>query len=496
MWWSYGRTHTDVDQSLLWLAAHDLGQFHVQQPNFYGQLYDTVFEVLPATLLHGLGVPFPTGVPLATTALATAGWMVLALAAVWDGQPVTGCLALAMPVVMSTGYLILVDAPRGVMAGDFLGCLCAALTILGARRPRLLLLGTGLGALAIQMEAASALVVGPAVVAGLLRCWPVLTDKRTLRSPRTWLSAGLALALPVGWFAWTTTFYRDHQGYNRADSTPLVPHYRVFVEHVRHATRYVALFAPQVWHWAPLVLVVLGAILVWAIASLRLPVVAAALVLVALLLYAPATPKLGQVDTGVYLSGSRLILTLPWAIWLLVHLAVSTRTPRVPVANRSRFPIVVMAIALLAFVTTALRQADLTSQVTSANRGASTHVIRLESVTSLRRSCRPLEQVARTTRVNLVITDDRNLAYGCVALDPRLTSFIPTGDRREWVVRSMQTIDRTGLLMPGDHCATVRKHGYDCSTADAVTVVTFRAQPVIAVLARLHIPLALHQIHG
>ncbi len=101
---------------------------------------------------------------MATTILVTLAWVLVAAGAYRRGQPIAALLALAAPLVMRVQYLLLFDAPRGVVAGDFAAAVAVAIA-LGARRYQIRLCSlVAIGGLAILWENAAALFVIPVLV--------------------------------------------------------------------------------------------------------------------------------------------------------------------------------------------------------------------------------------------------------------------------------------------------------------------------------------------
>jgi len=146
---SFGRSHTDEDQTLLWYAGRELLSGRLHEPNFYGQTYNTVFESLPGALLHLTGLPWATAVPIGTALLVTLAWMVVAAGAYVGGQPLAALLALAAPLVMRVQYLLLFDAPRGVLAGDLANAVAIAIALGSPRHQTRLGSLVAIGGLAI-----------------------------------------------------------------------------------------------------------------------------------------------------------------------------------------------------------------------------------------------------------------------------------------------------------------------------------------------------------
>ena len=78
---SFGRSHTDQDQTILWYAGREFLRGRFYEPNFFGQRYNTTFEAIPGALLRIAGLPWGTALPAATTLLVTLIWVLFAATA-------------------------------------------------------------------------------------------------------------------------------------------------------------------------------------------------------------------------------------------------------------------------------------------------------------------------------------------------------------------------------------------------------------------------------
>jgi hypothetical protein len=78
---SFGRFHTDQDETILWYAGRELLSGKVYEPNFFGQRYNTTFEAVPGALVHAAGLSWGTALPLTTTLLVSLAWVLLAATA-------------------------------------------------------------------------------------------------------------------------------------------------------------------------------------------------------------------------------------------------------------------------------------------------------------------------------------------------------------------------------------------------------------------------------
>ncbi len=319
----YGRIATNEDQTLLWFAGRELLGFHLHQPNFYGQNYNTVFEAVPGQLFHLLGVSLSLASPLGTMLIAAACWLVLAWVALRRGHQLAAAAALALPVCLSVPYLLLFDAPRGVMSGDLAGVLAvaAALTI---RRPRWrLAVLLAVGGLAIAWENAVALAVLPALAATT-----VGSMRGLLARPwRTLLVAGGALLIPAGWLVLDHLWYRGHAVDLTAANVNTKLQLSVLATNLEHPARLFGFYAPQLWQRPVVVIAAIGALLLLAVAvsfTVRrsAPAAAALTFLVVLLGILSARDTL-DVHPDLYLSGSRFLLPMPIGLWVVLFFTLA-----------------------------------------------------------------------------------------------------------------------------------------------------------------------------
>jgi hypothetical protein len=173
---------TDDDQAFLWLAARDLVHGGLQQPTFYGQNYNTVFEVIPGAVLHHFGVTYSVAIPVSCVMFAVACWWVLGLAALLRGHRTMAILADAAPLVLGTQYLVLAAAPRGVLAGHLAGCIAVGVVVLFPENWPALCVGVALGSLGLAWDVSTLLVVLPALTAAAVQQRAAL-GRRSFTSP-------------------------------------------------------------------------------------------------------------------------------------------------------------------------------------------------------------------------------------------------------------------------------------------------------------------------
>jgi hypothetical protein len=469
---SYGRFHTDEDQTILWYAGRQLLGGHVHEPNFFGQRYNTTFEALPGGILHGAGLPWGTALPVATTLLVTAAWVSVAIAAYRRGRPVATLLALAAPYLMRLQYLLLLDAPRGVMAGDFSAALALAIAV-GARRYQIRLCAlVTLGGLAILWENAAALVVIPALLYVVSTDW--FRYRRRVR--HTLLLVATAAVPPLAWLLFTIDWWHHHVFYLTYPSPSMRPQWAMFARNFHHLAAYFSFFAPTL---APVADIAVGLLLagfvfviVFAIRRRSVPLLLASCSLLVLIFL--ALNSTSAVEPGLYLAGSRVLLPLPFAIWFLAFGVLDTAgaPSRLAAMHTKLLVTAIVALSVVSLIVTQVAFTNVSNRAISSTVGVS-----VTNPVLLSTRCTELSQLYTATHAQLLASNDRNVAYGCAA-ERGFNTLIPDYDRRGWLIRASQQKPLRRLLVAVPNCGYVVPAGGRCEPEPAgVVLVQTRPQP-------------------
>jgi hypothetical protein len=473
---SYGRVATNEDQTLLWFAGRELLRLHLHEPSFYGQNYNTVFEALPGQLFHLLGMSLAVASPLGTMLIASACWLLLAWAALRRGHHLAAAAALAFPVCLSVPYLLLFDAPRGVLSGD-LAAVVAVTAALTMRRPRWrLAMLLAVGGLAIAWDNGVALVVLPALAATTVSSMRGLLE----RPQRTLLLAGGALLVPTGWLVLDHLWYRGHAADLTAATVNTKLQLSVLATNLGHPARLFGFYTPQLWQNPAVVIAAIAVLLILAVATsftVRRPAPAAAALtfLVVLLLILSVRDTL-DVHPDLYLSGSRFLLVMPIGLWVVLFFTLAAirdhRRGRPPGRRRldSRVPLAALTVlALASMVSAQARFAAEVRRVTAVD--ASSHpVIVVVNPSTLSRECTGLTHIYRVTGAQLLVTYQRNVAYGCAAQDG-LNTIDSDYERRGWLLRAAATRPVSRILVQGWTCRSLSAGADPCRPEGHGTVL-------------------------
>ena len=430
-WAAFGRKWTDSDQTLLWLTARDLSHGQVHQFNFYGQTYGTAWETIPAAVLMRLGMSPASAVPLSTTTLATFAVLLLALPAIRRGRWfIALCCLLILPLA-TPNYTVLLDAPRGIMAGLFLGSLATSLWLLwpDSTKARAFLFAGG--PLAILFDLGTALLVIPVLLVALVQTWQS-------RRP----AAYLALVAPILYALVLQWHYGRHPEQNRYDPTPFAPKPHLLLTSLRHLPDYFRVFAlgpvPGVW-----VIFLSLLLLAYHVARSRSQQGALALASVVLVLLAMfSSPKSQDAVGGLYLAPDRLFLALPMALIVVALLTGPSPAPGYLVHRHPRLlAATAVALVLVLAVGGVARAVIRLPAFTRANTRASvsTFILQVRKSASVKESCAAIAAWIPASGAQITaFADASEPAYACPALRPGMKTLDLPYERRSWVIDTLQ----------------------------------------------------------
>lgn len=446
------------DWALLWAAAESWGRLAPEQPNFWGQTYGSTLESIPTELLHALGVGYPMALPIVLTAAHLASWWIPATAAWRRGQRFLAVLAVAMPALLSTEYVVAASV-YGTAAGRFIGGIVVAIVILFPDRLRWAATAAAGSALAFLVDTSSLLMTAPACAYALVRCLPAARDLGWRRTAITFL-VGLT---PIGvWLAFVGWWYGEHPTDDLHPTAPFAPHWDVLADNLSNPERMLGPYTPEILRNPLLLFLAVGAVGVLVLVQRRLAAVVAFTVLV---LATGLVLSLGKTydDLGtVYFQAARLLLPLPIGLWF-----VATCLAPLPVSEKWQRWTSVGLVALIGLtatwrvVTWSDRGGMLETQAVAANSQ-----YEQMSADELMAICRDVAQAAEQTGADVAIFADRIPAYGCAAqIGPSVTTVYPGYERRRWVLESLTTPRATpvvlwvgqvpGMCDTGETCAEV-----------------------------------------
>lgn len=463
------------DWALLWAAAESWGRLQPEQPNFWGQTYGSTLESIPTQMLHALGVGYPLALPIVLGAAHLASWWVPAAAAWRRGHRVLAAVAVAMPALLSTEYVVAASV-YGTAAGRFLGGVMLAVVILFPDRIRWAAVATALAAVAFLVDTSSLLMTAPAGIYTLVRCLPAARVRGWRPTAITFLTA----LTPIGlWLAFVGWWYGEHPTDDLHPTAPFQPHWDVLADNLSHPDRMLGPYTPEILRNPLLVFLAVGALGVLVLVQRRPAVIAAFAVLVVATGLVLALGKTYDDLGTVYFQAARLLLPLPIGLWF-----VATCLDPLPVPVRwQRWPVIglVVLVGLTAtwrMVTWSDRGAMLES------RGAASAQYEQMPVDELMATCAAVQQAAAQTGADVAIFADRIPAYGCAAeIGPALTTVYPGYDRRRWVLESLTTPRATPVVLWVGQVPGMCDTGETCrEVAPGVSTIDLRGRSPIQLL--------------
>ncbi len=154
-----GIRYVDDDQALLWYVARDVAAGHVREPSFPAQAYGTAIESWLGAPACWLGVPLHIALPIITTLLALAPFLLLARLAWRRGEQGAALSILVLPLLLPTSYAVISGIPHGYGAPGNCVAAIGAVLLFSERRVAVAV-GSFLEMVALTMNETSALLDG------------------------------------------------------------------------------------------------------------------------------------------------------------------------------------------------------------------------------------------------------------------------------------------------------------------------------------------------
>lgn len=479
------RRVVNEDQTVLWSAARAWGRLSPRVPNFWGQAYGSTLEAVPIEILRRLGVGLTTATPAVLTALSLAGWLALAMVAWRRGHP---RLALATPAValLSGAFYWLFAAFYAPAAGRFLAVGGAAIA-LAVPGPRAVGSGVAIAGLGAAIDPSALLVAAPLL--GLV--WPL--------PARRLVSAAAPGAL---WLAGTTWFNRRHPELRYWGTGAGGLELGGLRRALAHPGRLFGLFAPEPWRAWFLPAGATLAVVVWGVT--RGGRARAAAISVATLTALVAASGRASLDLqSRFFPTGRLLLALPFGLWLVAVGALETQ-PRAPrlarlarLARAAGDRVAVASLGALlvaALAAVGLRTIDRGARVAAIVAAGRDDSYGLTPARYVVQDCARVERL-RGRRGLAVFYVQFWLAYACDALGS--TTLAPLDERRPWRLAEERATRRSRLVIWGigaEACAVVRTVATSCRVdapagSPPIAIVAFAPQDAVSLLAAARLPI-------
>lgn len=500
----FAKNVTNLDQTLLWYAAKEFLHLRLHEPNFYGQTYNTIYEAVPGQVLHHtVGLSLAVAVPLGTMIIVSLIWLLLAVVAYKNNRPNLALLALAIPTILRLQYLVLFDAPRGILAGDLLSIVAVALAF-WVVKDVVLRLGSLilLGGLAIAWDFDTAFIILPAVTYLVFQ-----NGKQLLSQPKRLMLLAAAAAPPVAWILFDHYWYSRHPYDLTNQSVSIKPVWGVFVQNLHHFSSYFAYFAPAVLPIAAVgavvVCVTLLAVLAVSIRIKSRPLFASSLVLIIITFLALSLLRsMNTVNTspGLLLSASRLFILMPIALYFLIFLAsLSLEKAQVPLLARLKrmnlqkyLGLFLVVLAVVSFSVSEMRFSSIVNRAVAQNTSGG-----LLGEVSMLAPCRTIYEDYVANKAQLVATTNPVIAYGCAAQYNKLNTFDTPADRRGWIIRYNYEVPSSRMLVEGNSCVKAIEIGAKCSPArNSFLFVETSPHPAASTLSKLGLPVRQYDSSG
>lgn len=197
--------YADSDQTVLWMGATEMlrGNFH--EPAFYGQSYNTLFESFLAVPLLAIGLPVYKALPIISTLLGMAPFIILSLAAHKKQHKAVALVFLATPLLLPSEYIFITQLPRGFVAGVCMATVAVSIVLFAdAITPKKLVFSALWAGISLVLNPNGILLLMPVYL------WLLLSQPKKIKAALVLLAG----ALPgIAWQLYTGYFYSRHPEY-------------------------------------------------------------------------------------------------------------------------------------------------------------------------------------------------------------------------------------------------------------------------------------------
>ncbi len=448
---TWARHYVSEDQALLWAAARSWGRGNPAQPNFWGQTYGTTIEAVPAEVLRQLGVTLEIGLPVGILMINSIGWVVLGVAAWRQSRRSLALIAFGLPALLPPQYLVLTVAYNTAAARTL--AMIAAAFVVGFGEARWVpYVGLSVAGLATLLDNSVILIAVPTLVlaaSAIARSWPgPLGNVRG--SLRTLSFTALAVVPAVAWHLFTSWWYDAHPEDDLHPAPVFEPSLDRLGRTLSHVGRYLGTYSVV---YSPVSIVPFLAIAVVVVLAVRRSswttgISAMAVLVLALMIM--SVPRAEDWMPTAYYPASRVLLTLPVAIWLICVM-VPRRTPVAGPSSgigrvQHRMPLLITGLCLALCGVRLVRWH--TDVVPLRNDAVDYPNYPLVDVASLKRDCESVRSAASESGVEFVVFAFRTPAYACAGVfGDEITTIYPAYERRSWLLRRFLQADERDFLL-------------------------------------------------
>lgn len=417
----FGFVYTDSDQTLLWQAANDLVQGNFHGYCFYGQSYNPLIEPLLSVPLLIMGVGEYIALPIITSILAIAPFIIIAWYLIRKFDSYTALIPLIILLLLPTEFGMLTSLTRGFVTGVFFGSIGVILLMLNRRFSDLI--GGALLVFSFYANPNSMLLF-PLVI-------PALMINSTKARTRViyLIIGGIVGAIPQ---LMNHLFYTNNTEMIIHGAPNLSLSFDSFIYVFNHLDNYFGFVSPVFWvaGWISLILFIIIGFRLWKRKEYLYFITVILLFLG--IIGSFFSDKVSDGTNSIFFSGSRMFLAYP----IILIFLVLWWFQGVSIEKKRKWIMVGIGLSLIS-ITVKLSCFD--TFLNHALRGSAATIVGVTKIDDLKNKCNEMLNY-NGVKPDLIIastgnTTEQLITYGCDCLIKDFpTTVQPLYERRQWVL--------------------------------------------------------------
>ncbi len=431
---NFGFKYTDSDQSIMWLGLKDYSNGLFYEPRFYGQAYNTMLEALFAVPLYKMGIPIYKALPLITSILTLAPYIIISLGTFINKSTKISLVILSIPLLLPVEYSLVTVLSRGFVTGIFI----SALGCMGIFYPKSKISFLVAGFFAVLAYSINANSI-------LLSCLYLLyLLGNNIKNKQFYLFSSIGIIAGFIIHYSIAHFYILHP-YNNLHTIQLDFSFNNIVSSFNQLDLYFNNVVPVFWGMGFLVLLLFIAIAIYLYVKRQYIHAISVGIMPFLIIITLGINKVHDGTESIFFSYSRMYLSLP----VLLGLSLSFLAD-IQYSNKFYLYLILPCVCFICQLN--FLNAKIETQVNPSKN----HIVSVIEVSKLMYECNNLKNICTKYHIQLVIISNHwnynFFNYGCPScIDSFPKTLRPSYERRTWrLIEDEQYIYKSILIIDTD----------------------------------------------
>lgn len=407
--------YVDSDQVIMWAGVSDFSKGEFNEPAFYGQDYNTMFESLLAVPFFGCCSP-AYSLPVISSILTLFPFFFFAFICYRKQLKIQALLILVSPLILPPEYDFITSMPRGFVTGIFFASMAAIAVYYPTKK---------LSYFFFALLSITGIAFNPNGVLITLPCaFFLFIENYKNKSFYIWSFLG---ALPAAVYPlYVQHFYKGHANYNYHPQWKL----EFTVENLKHGLSTLddsfGYISPLYWYHSEILIILLLAIPFIFLIQKKWIWLTVSSLCILFTIITLGINKVYDSDGSVFLPFVRMYLAVPIMIILFVSF-IKMEKWKVPL-------LLIVCVSFFSFIN---RQITMDDAVKRTQIVTKPRVLSTMTVSDMEHDCEQMEELCKKFNVDLIIIShhwyDNFINFGYPALSSAIPLTIsPSNERRTW----------------------------------------------------------------